>query len=75
MRFAEFRLKLTLPQLCLRAVTAAVTPNAPPDAFLDATPADMLQHLADFEHTSATIVQLRRWLSWVLGPFSQVRAR
>ncbi|TMR90343.1 hypothetical protein [Nonomuraea basaltis] len=61
-RFAELRMKLTLPQLCLRAVTAAVTPNAPPDAFLDATPADALQHLADPEHTSKAIAQLRRQL-------------
>jgi hypothetical protein len=58
-RHAEQRMKLTLPQVCLRAVTAAVTPNSLPDAFLDATPADALRHLADPEHTSATIAQLR----------------
>nr|WP_246082780.1 hypothetical protein [Nonomuraea diastatica] len=39
-----------------------VTPNAPPDAFLDATPADALQHLADPEHTSKAIAQLRHQL-------------
>ncbi|MEV4176020.1 hypothetical protein [Nonomuraea sp. NPDC049709] len=61
MRFAELRMKLTLPQLCLRAVTAAVTPNAPPDAFIRTTPADALR-LADPEHTSKAIAQLRRQL-------------
>ncbi|WP_103962864.1 CIR N-terminal domain-containing protein [Nonomuraea solani] len=60
-RFAENRMKLTLPQLRLQAVTAAVTPNAPPDAFIRTTPADALR-LADPEHTSKAIAQLRRQL-------------
>jgi hypothetical protein len=64
--FAEHRLGLSLPQVCLHAVTAAVTPNAPPDAFRPSAPADApaeaLRHLADPEHTSATIAQLRRQL-------------
>jgi hypothetical protein len=37
-------------------------PRPPPDAFLDATPADALQHLADPEHTSKAIAQPRRQL-------------
>ncbi|MER6514965.1 hypothetical protein ABT158_49720 [Nonomuraea sp. NPDC001636] len=63
LRFAEQPLGLSLPQLCLRTVTAAVTPNSAPDSFISTTPADALRHLASPERTSEAITQLRRQLA------------
>ncbi|MFI7114858.1 hypothetical protein ACIBK9_51710 [Nonomuraea sp. NPDC050227] len=60
--FAEHRLELSLPQLCLHTVTATVAPNSAPDSFIRTTPADALRHLAGPERTSETIAQLRRHL-------------
>ena len=61
-QFAEDRLGRSLPQVCLQAITAAVTPGTPPDAYIRGTPADTLRHLADPEHTAAIVAQLRRRL-------------
>jgi hypothetical protein len=61
-QFAEGRLGRSLPQVCLQAVTAAVTPGTPPDAYIRSTPADTLRHLANPEHTAAIVAQLRRQL-------------
>jgi hypothetical protein len=61
-QFAEQRQGRSLPEVCLQAVTAAVTPAAPPDAFIRTTPADALDHLADPEHTKDTLAELRHRL-------------
>lgn len=61
-QFAEERLGRSLPEVCLQAVTAAVTPGAPPDSYIRTTPADTLQHLAEPEHTKDTLAELRRRL-------------
>ncbi|MGI5293003.1 hypothetical protein ACQEVF_58170 [Nonomuraea polychroma] len=61
-KFAEQRLGRSLPQICLHAVTAAVTPGAPPDTYIRTTPADTLHHLAEPEHTKDTLAALRRRL-------------
>ncbi|MFI7642262.1 hypothetical protein [Nonomuraea sp. NPDC049400] len=58
-RFAEDRLQLTLPDICVQAVRAAAIPTMAPDSFIRQNP----DRRADAAHMQRSIAELRRRLA------------